>query len=101
MKLVGARVAIGPCAAERRDLEICRGHILPAGSSRGQALSIDLERHLILPGLINCHDHLEFNLFPKLGQGPYPNAAAWADDIYHPDRSPIKEHLAVPKAARL
>lgn len=101
MRLVGARVAIGPSAAERRDLEICRGHILPRGSSRGPALSIDLDGHLILPGLINCHDHLEFNLFPKLGHGPYPNAAAWADDIYHPDRSPIKEHLAVPKAARL
>ena len=28
-------------------------------------------------------------------------SSAWAEDIYHPDRSPVKEHLAVPKAVRL
>jgi len=63
--------------------------------------TLDLAGHIILPGLINAHDHLEFNLFPQLGRGPYPNAAAWARDIYHPDRSPIREQLRVPKPARL
>ena len=62
---------------------------------------LDLSGFLILPGLINAHDHLELNLLPRLGAGPYPNAASWATDIYHPDRSPIKQHLAVPKPARL
>src|SRR5262249_22190586 len=46
-------------------------------------------------------DHLEFALFPRLGHGPYPNAAAWARDIYHPLRPPIREHLRVPKPLRL
>ena len=55
----------------------------------------------MLPGLINAHDHLEFNLFPQLGRGPYPNAAEWARDIYHPERSPIREQLRVPKPVRL
>jgi hypothetical protein len=54
-----------------------------------------------MPGLINAHDHLEFNLFPQLGRGTYPNAAAWARDIYHPGRSPIREQLRVPKPVRL
>src|SRR5207249_3380361 len=54
-----------------------------------------------LPGLINAHDHLEFNLFPRLGRGPYPNASAWAADIYHPGESPIKDHLLLPKKIRL
>jgi len=98
MRLTGARVARTATSAERIDLEIHRGRIQP-GPSSGPRL--DLAGHLILPGLINSHDHLEFNLFPRLGCGPYPNATAWADDIYHPDRSPIKEHLAVPKAMRL
>jgi cytosine/adenosine deaminase-related metal-dependent hydrolase len=90
----------GTCA-ERMDLEILGGRIRPFGSSTGRGPALGLDGHLILPGLINCHDHLEFNLFPRLGQGPYPNAAAWAEDIYHPDCSPVKEHLAVPKAVRL
>jgi len=62
---------------------------------------LDLAGLDLLPGLINAHDHLEFNLFPPLGRGPYANAAQWARDIYHPDRSPVREHLRVPKPVRL
>jgi len=101
VRLTGARVAFGAAPAERVDLEIRRGRIQPFGSAARRGPELDLGGHLILPGLINCHDHLEFNLFPQLGRGAYPNAAAWAEDIYHPDRSPVKEHLAVPKAVRL
>jgi len=56
---------------------------------------------MTLPGLINAHDHLEFNLFPALGRGPYSNATEWAHDIYHPDRSPVREQLRVPMRVRL
>jgi len=56
---------------------------------------------LILPGLINAHDHLEFALFPRLGTRTYTNAREWAMDIYHPEKSPIRELLQIPKATRL
>ncbi len=101
MTLTGARVAFGAVSTQRIDLAIQRGHFQPWGSSSGDGPELNLDGHLILPGLINCHDHLEFNLFPRLGRGPYPNVTAWAEDIYHPDCSPVKEHLAVPKAVRL
>jgi cytosine/adenosine deaminase-related metal-dependent hydrolase len=68
---------------------------------RVEGVELDLGDLQLLPGMINAHDHLEFALFPRLGNGPYPNAGEWARDIYHPDQSPIREHLSVPKRLRL
>jgi cytosine/adenosine deaminase-related metal-dependent hydrolase len=90
MKLRGARVALGPNQTARRDIEV--------PGSRG---SFDLRGYLILPGLINAHDHLEFNLYPRLGQGPYANAGDWARDVYHPDRPPIADQRKISKSTRL
>ncbi len=98
MILRGARVALGPNRAARLDLIIRGGRIASLGrASQG----IDLEGCLILPGLINAHDHLSFNLFPLLGNPPYANATEWARDVYHPDESPIREHRSVPRNLRL
>jgi cytosine/adenosine deaminase-related metal-dependent hydrolase len=101
MKLVGARVALSAERAERIDLVLSHGRIRPFDEPSAYSKVCDLSGHLLLPGLINSHDHLEFNLFPRLGKGPYPNAGSWAKDIYRPSASPIKEHLAVPKSVRL
>jgi cytosine/adenosine deaminase-related metal-dependent hydrolase/ubiquinone/menaquinone biosynthesis C-methylase UbiE len=63
--------------------------------------SVDLSGYLLLPGLINSHDHLEFSLYPNIGDGPYYNAAQWARDI-HANRAPlIAQHRKVPRSTCL
>jgi cytosine/adenosine deaminase-related metal-dependent hydrolase len=74
VRLSGARVALTATHAERIDLGIRGSRILPFDSAPDKSIEFDLTGHLLLPGLINAHDHLEFNLFPRLGRGPYPNA---------------------------
>jgi cytosine/adenosine deaminase-related metal-dependent hydrolase len=111
LRLRGARVTVDAHSTIVADIEINYGRIQRINPSAGRAQSqscvdpeateIDLAGYLLLPGLINTHDHLEFSLFPKLGRGPYRNAEQWATDIYHPYASPIREHLDVPKPIRL
>lgn len=62
---------------------------------------VDLTGYRLMPGLVNAHDHLEFALFPRLGNPPYANAAAWANDIQQNFAGAIARHKTVPKAVRL
>ncbi len=68
---------------------------------RVEGFDFDLTGLRVMPGLINAHDHLEFALFPRLGNGVYRNAGEWARDIYRPDESPVRDQLRVPKRLRL
>jgi cytosine/adenosine deaminase-related metal-dependent hydrolase len=101
MKITGARVAFGASQSHHADFAIRNGRILFSGAHRANEPVLDLSGFLLLPGLVNAHDHLEFNLFPRLGNGPYRNAREWASDIHRPWCSPVKEHLAVPKPVRI
>ena len=101
LKLVGARVAVSASRAEWRELFIEHVRIRPFGGEFRGAQTLDLSGYLLLPGLINAHDLLEFNLFPRLGCGPYRNATEWAADIYRPHDSPVREHRRIPKSERL
>ncbi|HLH37758.1 MAG TPA: hypothetical protein VKX39_01305 [Bryobacteraceae bacterium] len=91
MLIRNARIAVSPTQTVNSDLVI-NGAKSPA---------LDLEGHLLLPGLVNAHDHLEFNLFPRLGRRIYSNASEWAADIHRPRESPVREHLELPKPLRL
>ena len=55
---------------------------------------------MVFPGLINSHDHLDFNLFPRLGNHIYRNYVEWGDDIHVRNKGIIDKVLAIPRALR-
>jgi ubiquinone/menaquinone biosynthesis C-methylase UbiE/cytosine/adenosine deaminase-related metal-dependent hydrolase len=109
LHLTGATYAVGPDAMTSASIELEHGsiHCILSGRHLHQQIAspspdtIDLAGYLLLPGLINAHDHLEFSLFPRLGTGPYQNSVEWAADIHRSQTSLIARHRTVPKATRL
>ncbi|HEX4022409.1 MAG TPA: amidohydrolase family protein [Acidobacteriaceae bacterium] len=104
----GARYAKGPQESEHGSIQIIGGRIhrivsrapnLPVAASN--RTEIDLSGFLIMPGLINAHDHLEFALFPRLADPPYRNYIDWGEDIHHKFPEVIAKHRAVPKDLRV
>jgi cytosine/adenosine deaminase-related metal-dependent hydrolase/ubiquinone/menaquinone biosynthesis C-methylase UbiE len=105
--LTGARVALAAEEGISADIVVSEKRISSIGMgcftspSPLTQHSIDLTGYLVLPGLINAHDHLEFGLYPNLGHGPYEGFARWADDIHQRDSAVIEQHRKVPKDVRL
>ncbi len=42
---------------------------------------VSFENCVVCPGIINSHDHLLGNYYPKVGNGPYPNWLPWDNDL--------------------
>jgi cytosine/adenosine deaminase-related metal-dependent hydrolase len=64
---------------------------------------IDLRDHLIFPGLINSHEHLQVNAVPPLASTEvFPNSYAWIEAFQsHFGDAAVLAALRVPKALRL
>jgi cytosine/adenosine deaminase-related metal-dependent hydrolase len=67
------------------------------------ALKVDLEGYTIFPGLINAHDHLELNHYPRSKfREKYDNARQWHEDMNaRLDSEPYKSLRAYPLEDRL
>jgi cytosine/adenosine deaminase-related metal-dependent hydrolase len=64
--------------------------------------ALDLEGRLVLPGLVNAHDHLDFSSFPALGRPPYRSLYEWAADVNAGEGDPgARAALGVPLVERL
>lgn len=104
--LYGAQCSLGPREKAGAAIVTNAGKIevlssQPSVGMTQSAMDLDLSGYLLFLGLVNPHDHLEFALFPKLGRGPYQNAAQWAKDIQQNDAEIIALHRKVPKRTRL
>ncbi|APO97153.1 amidohydrolase family protein [Xanthomonas vesicatoria] len=66
-------------------------------------LRLDLQGHVLAPGLINAHEHLQVNCVPPLPQGaPFVNSYAWIEAFQaHFQHPAVAAALRVPKAVRL
>jgi len=62
---------------------------------------IDFKDASVFPGLINSHDHLDFNLFPQLGNRNYNNYVEWGEDIHKQNKEVIDAVLKIPKELRV
>ncbi len=69
-------------------------------NSREKNPSLLFNDAIAFPGLINSHEHLDFNLFPSLKNGFYNNYREWGKDIHENNKSEINETLQVPQHIR-
>ena len=56
---------------------------------------------IAFPGLINSHDHLDFNLFPRLGNHIYNSYTEWGTDIHRNNAESISRVLNIPRHLRV
>jgi cytosine/adenosine deaminase-related metal-dependent hydrolase/ubiquinone/menaquinone biosynthesis C-methylase UbiE len=107
--LRGANWAVGPGELQAASSGVVRSHIVSIISDRlnqpsaahAAESSIDLSGYLLLPGLTNAHDHLEFALFPRLATTQYNNATEWAEDIHQNFAGTISLHRSISMRTRL
>jgi len=74
---------------------------LTAAPGEPAPASLSFDGALAFPGLINSHDHLDFNLFPALGHDRYTNYRRWGWDIHSKNAADIKAVLKVPQPLRI
>jgi len=67
---------------------------------KNDTLCLTFNNTLAFPGLINSHDHLDFNLFPQLGDRTYNNYVEWGEHIQKNYKEQIAAVLNVPQHLR-
>ena len=105
-QLVNARLSVGPDSWRDGNLLIENTRIAAIREDCDASVpSLDLSGYLLLPGLINAHDHLEFGMFTPLGrrddEPPYNNLAEWAREIHQVHAGIIERYRQIPKTTHL
>jgi len=83
-------------------LVIQHGRITSIGpGQRDNAEQLFFDEAIVFPGIINSHDHLDFNLFPQLGNRHYRNYIEWATHIHTHHKTAISQVLTIPESLRI
>src|SRR5215471_15121010 len=69
--------------------------------SDGQTPLLEVGKTLAFPGLINSHDHLEFNCYPPLGNPPYADFLAWGPNVHRDNNQLIAGVERLPRSTRV
>lgn len=77
------------------------GKITPVNNNAVDTLELTFDNALVFPGLVNSHDHLDFNLFPQLGDRLYNNYTEWGACIHKDHKEEIAAVLKVPLNLRV
>lgn len=87
-------------ALEPASLSVARGLVV-AGGVAGERKEAELGGRVVLPGMVNAHDHLDLSTFPPMGRPPYPSVYAWTADVDGGADPAVASALAVPLPDRL
>lgn len=105
-QLTNARMGIGQDSLRDGVIVITDGRIETIRDNVDTTMqALDLRGYVLLPGLINAHEHLEFGLFPRLGRPAsaprYRNSPEWAREIHQFHASAIEHYRQIPRRAHL
>jgi len=67
---------------------------------KNEQFQLTFENAVVFPGLINSHDHLDFNLFPALGDKKYNSYTEWGSYLHKNYKDKINQVLKVPETLR-
>ena len=106
LQLTNARIGTGPATWRDGVISIDNGRIAGIHDDADvTAQALNLQDYVLLPGLINSHEHLEFGLFPKLGRladaPSYRSSIEWAKEIHRLHSSVIAQYRQIPKKSQL
>ena len=66
----------------------------------GEDVKIPFTNAIAFPGLINSHEHLDFNCFPVLNKRTYNNYTEWGKHIHSAYKDDINRVLKIPQELR-
>jgi len=95
MALTGQKVSLR--VKNGKIVQVLPGHF----HDKTDQLNLTLDDAILFPGLINSHDHLDFNLFPPLAGRTFKNYTEWGVYIHVKYKDIIDDVLRVPEKLRI